>query len=212
MLGTLADLARISCVMGNGAYHITAIKEGSKYRLFFMGEKLEDTRLLYCFDVTSKGDSLVYNPGSESEECVFKDIVPLVPEDYRKYKIPVVELSKNLYTIKNKLNEDVTLVRVKNISSLVKSVVSDTSGRTEAIRMYSFFYKGQHIVGTFSLFRDGASRTFAYAGTDEKAQSGYLRYDYLSDSVGFCQNTMDKAVIYIRLLNLAEPFPFFKEG
>ncbi len=210
-LNALIDLARSTCTLGGGASHINAIKQGSKYRLFSLGEKLDGIRLLYCIDVDSKGDMLVYNPSAEDEDCAFKDSVPLSPEDYRKYKIPVVEISHSLYTIKNKLGDEVATVQVKDLASLVKSIVSDTSGRTESIRMYSFFYKDKHIIGTFALFRDGATRTFAYTASDSKERFGYLRYNYLNDSVEFCRSTTEKAMIYLRVMNLAEPFPFFRE-
>jgi hypothetical protein len=211
-LGTLLDLARSSCSIGIGASHINAIKQGSRYRLFSIGEKLDSTRLLYCLDVDSRGDALVYNPNAEEEECEFKDVVPVAPEDYKKYKIPVVELSSSVYTIRNKLSDAVTAVRVKGLEALVKSIVSDTSGRTETVKLYSFFYNAQHIIGTFSLFRDVASKTFAYTSTDAKGQFGYLRYNYLNDSVEFCHSTAEKPLIYLRIINLAEPFPFFKSA
>jgi hypothetical protein len=210
-LGALLDLARDSCVIGSGVSHINAIRQGSKYRLFSVGEKLEGTRLLYYLDVDSKGDALMYNPTSEEEECEFKDAAPLTPEDYKKYKIPVVEVLGSIYAIKNKLSDAVATVRVKSVESLVKSVVSDTSGRTETVRLYSFLHNAQRIIGTFSLFRDGSFKTFAYASTGSKEQFSYMRYNYLSDSVEFCNNIADKTLIYLRIINLAEPFPFFKE-
>ena len=210
-LSALIDLARHSCVIGSGVSHINAIKQGSKYRLFSLGEKLDGTRLLYCLDVESKGDALMFNPTAEEEECGFKDAAPLTPEDYKKYKIPVVEISNGLYTIKPKLSNAVVTVKVNGVEPLVKSIVSDTLGRTETVKLYSFFHNSQHIIGTFSLFRDGTSKTFAYASVDAKEQFSYLRYNYLSDSVEFCHSIADKTLIYLRIINLAEPFPFFKE-
>lgn len=210
-LSTLFDLARNSCSIGSGASHINAIKQGGKYRLFSMGEKLDGTRLLYYLDVDSPGDTLVYNPNTEEEECRFKDAASMAPADYTRYKIPVVEISSSVYSIRNKLSDAVNTVRVKGLESLVKSIVSDTSGRTETVKLYSFFYNSQHIIGTFSLFKDGVSKTFAYTNTDKEGQFGYLRYNYLNDSVDLCHGATDKALIYIRVINLAEPFPFFKD-
>lgn len=209
-LSALTDLARSSCSIGSGVSHINAIKQGRGYRLFSIGEKLESTRLLYCLDVDTKDNVLVYNPNTEDEECDFKAAVPAAPEDYKKYKMPVMELSGSMYSIRNKLGDAVATIEVKGLDSLVKSIVSDNSGRTEGIRLYSFFNKTQHIIGTFSLFRNGGSRTFAYANTDAKEQFGYLQYNYLSDSVDFCHSIAEKPMIYLRIINLAEPFPFFK--
>jgi hypothetical protein len=211
-LMTLLDLARNSCSIGSGASHINALKQGSRYRLFSIGEKLDSTRLLYCLDVDSRGEVLVYNPNAEEEECGFKDAVPVASEDYKKYKIPVAEISSSVYTIRNKLSDAVTTVKVKGLDSLVKSIVSDTSGRTETVKLYSFFHNAQHIIGTFSLFRDSALKTFAYTSTDAKEQFGYLRYNYLNDSVEFCRSTAEKSLIYLRIINLAEQFPFFKSA
>ena len=210
-VSTIFDLARVSCVLGSGASHITAIKQGSAYRLYSLGEKLDNLRLLYYLDAEYKGEVLVYNPNAEEEECAFEDRVPLAPEDYKKYKIPVVEISKSLYTIKSKLGDAVATVKVNGVEALVKSIVGDTSGRTEGIKLYAFFHNSQYIIGTFSLFRDGGMKTFAYASTDSDEQFGYLRYNYQNDSVEFCHNTTEKSLIYLRIINLEGPFPFFKD-
>jgi hypothetical protein len=210
-MSSLIDLARDSCSIGGGASHITAVRQGGKYRLFSIGEKFENTRVLYCIDIDSKGDTLVYNPNSEEEECGFRSVVPASPDDYKKFKIPVVEIDGSLYSITNKLSASVPSIRVKSIDELAKSIVSDMSGRTESVRLYSFFYKNQHVIGTFSLFRDGPPKTFAYTVIDSKEPFGYLQYNYISDSVGFCRNTTEKSLIYLRIINLAEPFPFFKD-
>jgi hypothetical protein len=209
-LDSLVDLARLSISIGSGGVHIDAIRQGKGYRLFKEGEKLEDTRLIYCVDVDSKDNVLVYNPSTDDEECMFKDSIPSNAEDYRKYKLPVLEITgKFVYTPRDKLSDHVPLVAVKGLDSFVRSIVTDTSGRTENIKLYSFFHNKQHVVGTFMSFKEGL-RVFEYAVSDAKEKFSYLRYNYLSDSVEPCKNVAEKSMIYIKVINLAEPFPFFK--
>lgn len=209
-VSSLMDLARGSCSLGSGASHINAIRQGGKYRLFAVGERLEDTRLIYCFDVDSKGDMLTYNPNAEQEQCEFRNYARALPEDYKSYRIPVLELSKSLYSSRSRLADHTNLVEVKGVAQLAKAVISDTSGRTDAVNLYAFPYRSRQILGTFSLFRDGASKTFAYAIADSQERFSYLRYNYQNDSVEFCRGTAEKSLIYLRIINLEAPFPFFK--
>lgn len=210
-LNSALDLARNSCDFTGAVRPINAVKEGKEYRLFSIGEKVCGTRMLYYCKSGAIGKFCIYNPGGESKERLeMKDEISTEASDMRLYKIPVIELLKNPYRVKEKAKLEATLVQVKDFSSLIKALISDTVGEEGgAPKVYGFFSKGEHFIGSYEVFHEGSAKFFAYARV-EKDIFNSIGYNYANGAVETMDSFNSKSHMYVRVVNLAEPFPFFR--
>jgi hypothetical protein len=211
-LNSILDLARNSCDFTGAVRPIHAIKEGKEYTLFSIGERVSDTRMLYYCKSNEIGKFCVYNPNEEPKERMeMKDEISSESSDIRLYKIPVVELLKNPYKIKKTAKLEATLVQVKDFSSLIKALINDNAGEEAgAPKVYGFFSKGEHFIGSYEMFHEGSSKFFAYAKVDRKDVFNSIGYNYANGVVEVMDSFSSKSHMYVRVVNLAEPFPFFK--
>ena len=76
-------------------------------------------------------------------------------------------------------------------------------------RLYAFYSKGDHIIGTFDLFHESNAKVFAFARTKIKDRFSALAYNYTTDTVERSTSFSDRSAVYIRVINLKRPFPFF---
>jgi hypothetical protein len=211
-LNSLLDLARHVCDFTNAVRPINAIDEDGKHRLFSIGERIGDIRILYYYDSDKMGQFCFYNPGEDAEERLeLKSGADFEASDLKLYKIPLIELMKNPYPMKKKAKFEVMQVRVKDFRSLVKALLSksteDDSGTPE---VYGFFDKGVHYIGSYDLFYEHGAEFFAYAKVDQKETFCSISYDYTNGLVETSRSFSGKSHMYVRVINLAEPFPFFK--
>jgi hypothetical protein len=211
-LGSVLDIARNSCDFTGAVRPVYAVKEGKEYRLFSVGERVSEIRMLYCCKADRIGKFCVYNPAEESKERVeMKDDISSEASDIRLYKIPIIELLKNPYPIKEKPKLDAALVQVKDFSSLIKVLINDNVGEEGgAPKVYGFFSKGEHFIGSYEVFHEGSAKFFAYAKVDRKDVFNSIGYNYADGNVEAMDSFSGKSHMYVRVVNLAEPFPFFK--
>lgn len=194
--------------------NIKALKEGAKYRLIDPAEKLGDVRLVYYTMVPKVSNFLVYNPGYSGSKEVY-EIKDTIAEhaDYRSFRAPIVELVTNPYSEVKDLKKagKIMKVEVKDYKALVKSVAGRARDEDTPSKLYAFFNGSDHILGTFEFFREGEIRIFAYAKTQPKEKFNALNYNYSSNLIQPVNSFMfpDNSSIYIRVINLKKPFPFF---
>jgi hypothetical protein len=196
---------------GNGPGSISAIKNGGVYRLLSYGEKLGDLRIVYYADVEKISNFLVYNPGSDSKEGF--EIVGSVPGgyDFKSYKFPIMELASDPYTEAKdfKKADKIIKVQAKDPDSLIRSIVSQAHEDESVPRLYAFFNGKEHIIGTFGLFHESDAKIFIYSVTEIKKMFSALSYNYTDDKIEPVDSFTEKSLIYIRVINLKKPFPFF---
>ncbi len=213
-LNSVLDLAREACDFTGSVSPINAVKEGKSYRLFVMGEKIGDVRLLYYCDSNKIGKFCVYSPGEESvreEEFEIKDDISVEAPDLRLYKIPIIEFVKSPYGSKVNAKPEMQLVQVKDFASIVKVLISELAGEESgAPKVYGFFYKGEHFIGSYEIFHEGDTRFLAFAKVGQKGLFNSISYNYLDGRVETSNSFIGKSHMYVRVINLAEPFPSFK--
>ena len=77
-------------------------------------------------------------------------------------------------------------------------------------KVYGFFYKNEHFIGSFDLFHEGETRFLAFAKVGRKEVFSSMSYNYTNGIVEMSNSFSGKSHMYVRVVNLAEPFPFFK--
>lgn len=212
-LNSLLDFGRQMASFGGNARHTNAIKKGDKYRIFTIGEKINNVRLLYYFDVDDIASFAVYNPGVDSKESFqMRDTAGNLASAYQLYRSPIVEVAKNPYKVKDSAKgmDKVELVEVKDYKGMVKALVNSATMSESPASVYAFFYKSAHYIGTFELFHESGSKVFAYARLDTAKTFISLGYNYNEGSVSVSDTFGERSSFYVSVVNLADTPPFFK--
>ena len=212
-LNSLLDLAREACDFTGSVSPINALKVGKSYRFFTMGEKIGDVRLLYYCDSDKIGKFCVYSPGEEyvrEEGVEIKDDINAEAADLRLYKMPILEFVKNPYGEKTSAKLEMRLVEVKDFASIIKVLISGMGEDAGAPKVYGFFYKGEHFIGSYEIFHEGETRFLAFAKVGQKGLFNSISYNYQNGLVETSNSFSGKSHMYVRVINLAEPFPSFK--
>lgn len=195
-----------------GWRHVKAVKVNGKYRLFSIGEKLSKVRLMYYTDLDKIGNFFVYDSDFNSaERFEIKDRMSTDTADYRHYKAPIIEILSNPYTEEKDFNKAVKVlkVEVREFDTLARSLASYAIEDEPLPRLYAFFDKNSHILGTFELFHESGEKVFTYAKMDSNEKFSALRYNYTTDTISPTNSFEEKSAVYIKVINIKKPFPFF---
>lgn len=190
---------------------IRAIKDGKNYMLMSIGEKIGELRLIYYVRSNGIGNFFVYTPDSyPSEKYEFLDKL-VTHTDYKSYKAPVVEILSNPYTEAKDLKKAGKIIKVeaKDPATFIKSIAGNAQDEDSAPKLYAFYKGNDHIIGTFEFFHEGNARIFTYAKTAIREKFSTLRYNYTNDTIEPANSFAEKPAVYIRIINLKNPFPFF---
>lgn len=204
------DLAREA--FGYSSGHIKAQKDGSKYRLLSIGEKMNDIRFIYYVTLDRIGNFFLYNPGSDSNERYeIKDKILSDQMDFKSYKAPIVELMANPYTEAKDIKKAGKVIKIeaKDSDTFIKSLINYSHDDEPPPKLYAFFDGKDHIIGTFDFFHESSMRIFTYAKINIKERFAALTYNYTNDSIEPTNSFTEKSVVYIRVINLKKQFPFF---
>lgn len=207
-LESIADLARQSF----GSAHIKSFRDGKSYRMLSTGERIGKLRILYYIDSEKSGNFIVYEPWLESgERTEIKDTLMADSSDYKSFKLPIMEMLSNPYEKADDLKKagKVMKVEIKDSNTLVKALAAYAREEDIMPKLYAFFSGKDHIIGTFELFHEGDARIFSYSKIPTNDKFSTLTYNYTNDVVKPANNFADKSIVYIRIINLKNAFPFF---
>lgn len=201
------DLARLCCTFSNVQQSAYSVKQGKGYTLFTIGERSGDSRMAYCASSQKSGTAAVYSvEGSENLE-----IVNSTTQEYhanRKYRIPIVELSKWSFE-KPKKADEMRMVRLADYRSLAKQALDRGMEGQFVPHLYAFSAKGKRYMGAFGIM-DLDRHALFYAESKINKDFGFLRYSYGNDTLEGTDSFGESQYAYVKLINLKEPFPFFK--
>lgn len=203
-VGSLGDLARLA--LGSHS-HIRSVRHGKSHRLMLDGEEVGPT-IVYYFDSDRPGRYLLYTPDSDGvERAAMSETAPSgLGDDYRSMRFPILELSMDPKSESTRIKK-VTCVGVEDMDSVIRALVSSAGEEDYIPKVYAFAYKGTMYIGTMELF-GRKERVFVYSRCPDKASPAY-RYDYIKDTIEQAKSVSNGGT-YVRVINLAEPFPFFK--
>ncbi|MCL4373439.1 MAG: hypothetical protein M1360_00195 [Candidatus Marsarchaeota archaeon] len=206
-LNSIVDLARYMAASGT-LKHVSAIKDGSAYKVFGTGEKISGMQVVYYANANKISKFIVYNPSAASEYIEMRDTIAASLSDYSIMKAPVLELETGFFVEAKAKDIELTIVKAGDFESFAKALVNDSQYGGSSAKAYAFFYKGEHYLGSFELMRDNG-KIFTYVKLGSGNIFNYLKYNYSTDSIEPTNSVTDKAYTYVRVINLAEPFPFF---
>ncbi len=210
-LRSLGDFARNASTFGEGVRSVFALKEKSVYKIFAPSVKLGETRLMLYVESKEPGTCIAYKPGTATEKEVLELRDTMVNQDKNPnlQNIPIMEIAANPFGDKHGKIK-VSSVRVKSSDALVKWIVSKSIENSGIGKVLSFKYKGDNYIGSFGLLDDEENKMFFYAKTNITKEFRFFRYNYTEDKVEPTDTFGEHSFLYVRIINLAEPFSFFK--
>jgi hypothetical protein len=206
-LESLEDLA-IS-LTGERSYAL-AVKSGAGYKLMCDAEQLGDAKIMLYTETKSIGRYLIYSADDEGEKVEIADDIAQRADRYKSQKIPIVEIAKDPYpSIEKGALKRMQTLEVKDQGALIRAMVN-SMGEDESLKVYSFMSGGQRIIGTLTLINDH-DKVFAYSKASSKGSFNTISYDYNSDTVELSKGFSLTPKIHIRVINLKDIPPFFKQ-
>ncbi len=209
----LADFARALATFGEGTHAAYAVKDGQWYRIFALGLKIGDIRLAYYTESKAIGSMLVYQPGTTMgpESAEIKNITSPVSNQRGAQNMPIIELARNPYVDGGeKAKVKAVMVRIKNCDAVIRGLITKSLENNTIGRVYCFKYGGKTYIGSFILLEDDDDKMFCYAECPDGKEFSFFRYNYTTDKVEPTEVFGEHSYLYVRVINLAEPFNFFK--
>ncbi|MDE1857257.1 MAG: hypothetical protein KGH98_04230 [Candidatus Micrarchaeota archaeon] len=205
-LKSIIDLARLCCTFSNIQQTAYSVKQGKGYTMFAIGERVGDSRMAYTAGASGDGSAAVYSvEGAESLE-----LVDTPPQDYhtaRRYRIPIVELAK--WSFEKPRKEEIRAIRVSDYRALAKQAMARGMEDQYVPHLYAFEAKGRKYLAAFGVM-DIDRHALFYAESKINKDFGFLRYSYGTDTLEGTDSFGESQYAYLKLINLKDPFPFFK--
>ncbi|MFI5412686.1 MAG: hypothetical protein ACHQX1_02245 [Candidatus Micrarchaeales archaeon] len=211
-LKSLADLARNISTFGDGVRPLFSFKEKGSYRIFTYGIKIGDTRLILFFDSKAGGNFVVYQPGTAAgkEIADVKENMVMQTQNRDLQNIPIIELVKSPFHEDKKAKTKIMNVGIKDYQSIIKGVIARSLENGGIGKVYAFKNKSGTYIGAFNLIEEEDTKVFCYAKVDFAKDYSFFRYNYTTDNVEQTDTFGEHSYLYVRVINLAEPFLFFK--
>lgn len=210
-LESLSDLARNTTSFSDSTRPIFAQKIGSAYRLFEQGPKVGAVRFIFYSESKTCGKFLAYKPasGAGPEILEMKETIPFEMQRGEVRNIPIVEITTSPFNEKKRATKVIS-VEVKDYASMVKGAITRSLDSESIGKVYAFRSGNQGYIGSLSLIEEEDKKVFCYSKIDYDAPFAFLRYNYQADKVEPTDIFGDHPYLYVRVINLAQPFTFFK--
>ncbi len=211
-LKSLDDLSRYVCNFDYTNSCIMSIKSGGGYRLFAVGEQVCGSNLAYCVDASAKEHIISYTypaPG-EPENSHFVES-PGNPQQH--HYMSIINISNPGFSESKSLKGKAPImVQLDAVLDLVNAAIKRGVNSESISQIYSFDYKGRRILCCFDVIEELAddTRILYYAVADGAHEANFARYKYSENKVDFTDYMGEHSYMYAKVINLAEPFTFFK--
>ena len=211
-LASLNDLCRYVENFDYTASNIVCMKDGSSYRLMAFGEQLENVMLAYYVNTTSGERIISYTYPSSSgqeENSHFVEEIGTHPNHY----VNIIEIDGASFKTAKRL-KPVPLVKISTPESLITAVIRRGMSGELLPQIYSFQHSGKAMLCAFDLIEElsEGQRTLYWAEARSKPKANFARYKYSDNKVDFADHMGEHSYMYAKIINLAEPFPFFKNA
>lgn len=210
---SLEDIARRACKFDYTADLLLLSKTAKGNDIISLGGRIRDTVLAYYVNVKGSGRILRYSPASEDAEESAEFVTSMGPDTQNRYYLNVMESDLSGFARAKGIDrKSVELIRVGSALDLVSAVIKKTSKEETLAQAYSFPFRGKRMLAAFdvvnSLSDDKPAFFFTPIDGDVKS---FARYDYREDRLDFTNQVGEHAYMYAKVINLAEPFPFFAQ-
>ena len=210
-LSSLGDLARNSSAFGGSVRPLFAVKSGAVFRLMSNGPRMDGSRLVFYVDAKKAGNFLCYKPETTLDKAQLEINGTVSMEGMKRDTIivPIIELLSGPFKESKKTKEDIKCIQVRDHASIIKGTIIKSMQDEHIGKVYAFTYKSKRYIGSFSLVEDEGSEIFCFAQAEGK-ECSFFKYNYNTDKVDPTDVFGEHQHMYVRVINLAEPFSFFK--
>ncbi|MGB9732346.1 MAG: hypothetical protein ACP5P2_01990 [Candidatus Micrarchaeia archaeon] len=207
----ILDLVRGACSFDTYSKDLISIKKGEKTILCLCGEELDDTTITYYTEWEPQGEVAIYSATPEGESLQFSNEGRLEQLSIHYINILPIEIFP-FEESKDPDSKNVIQVKVRKWENLVKSILKKSVEKEEIESAYVFELKGKNFIGAFDIIEElsNSKKIFYYAELNAYETSSFIRYNYSADKIEFTENFGEHSYLYVKLINLAQPFPFFK--
>ncbi len=209
---SLNDLCRFACLFDE-----SNVLFADEHRIVAFGEKLNDIQLAYYVEQEAKGKIINYSLPYEgnAEKAEFSDTAEYPVQTTSNCTINVLRVDLGGMPLCTKQNaiKNVTTVKFESLLDLIKGIVRKFSKSESVPYVYSFKINGASAFGAFDVIDELADDTsIFYSAMAADEGKPFIRYDYKTDTIEFANEINEHAYFYIRVIRLAEAFPFLSTG
>lgn len=212
-LASAVDLARYAYNFDFTSRSLLQFKaESGVTRVVCLGEAIGNVTLGYYVNIDSPSAVAIYNFPSSRDE---RESVRFAgnAEGNEKKGIGMINLDLSVFgKAKGVGKGEIMLIKVGSPEDLVHATIKRTVNEEAFMNLYAFDYKGKSILCCFDLIQELADdrKTFYYAVLKDKKRAGFAKYSYANNTFEFTETVEEHSYIYVKIINLAEPFQFFK--
>lgn len=209
-VASLGDLCRLAANLDFSSESlIRDSKDGE--RIMLLGEGMGNTVVAYYVETKEKGSLIKYTfpeHGRYLENVEFVQGAEAQPNHY----ISILSADLGSFKSTKKINpKDVLQIRMGSPGDIINAVIRKAVRNEALLHLYAFKEKGKTVICGFDLLDqlNDDQRTFYYAMAKEEP-SGFARYSYSTNRFEFTNTVGEYSYMYVKIINLAEKFPFFK--
>jgi len=208
---SLDDIVRYACRFDSSPGELLSAKVDGEDRLIALGESIDDSNIAYYTSSTTTSKIIKYDFGASENKIEFIHSIDQKPNS--QY-IEIVSFEtfpfKTTKTLKKEL---IAQIKVKGSDDLIKSVIRKAVEKEEIGSAYVFSSRGKTYIAAFDIIESltDSLKTFYYAEMHNYKNEEFARYDYSKNTIDFSDEFGEHTYLYVKLIKLAEPFPFFTE-
>ena len=210
---SVEDIARFSCRFDSSARELLIDNRNGKHRLVALAEGINDAVIAIYKEMGADADTLRYTYGPErGEKTEFVSTFEQRQSGVCYIDLVDIDFSK-MRPAKPSITKNVDVIRINRVDDLVKGAIKFGVMHEGIGHLYAFEWKGKQILGAFDLIDDfeGDRKTFYYSVSNKKSIASFARYKFAANVVDFSDDFGEHSYLYAKIVNLAEPFSFFKE-
>lgn len=209
-LASLNDLARHACNYDYTASSIICVKKPQGYMLMTFGEQIDGATIAYYVNVPQSEKLISYtypSSNSQGENTHFVKEMGAHPDHF----INIIGMDgRNMKEAKKP--KPMLAVKVSSPEELVMAVIKRGVEHDSLPHIYSFTNGKSSIICAFDIVEELAEgpKTIYYAAMQKNQSAAFARYKYTENKVDFTTYMGEHSYMYAKIINLAEPFQFFK--
>ncbi len=210
-VSSLEDLCRYVCKFDSSAGNLLLSKDKGGSKIIAIGEQVGNAMVAYYFPMQAKTKTLKYIPGNgqtkESAEFVEK-----AEHSAGVTLINIIGINLLPFSGTPKITDkDLSMMNLDTSDDLIRAVIKKAMDTDRMPDVYCIERKGKRYLCAFGIIEEleNDRKLFYYSLFNSKMQASFAKYTYSENRLEFTQSMGDHTSMYVKIINLAEPFPFF---
>ena len=175
-----------------------------------IGEAFENKVICYYVPYEKRAELIEYmvpQVHGEKEAAVAVERIERQPAHY----VNIIDVGLRDIIRKKFGKGEVALLRAAGYEDIVRALVKRGIREEYITHIYSFAYKGFRVIGAFEIVEElqNGRKAFYYSVSTNNTDAAFARYSYIDNRVDFSKTFGEHNYMYVKIINLAEPFPFF---